>query len=300
MKLKISTGIVKEPHFILIAGVPGIGKTTFAAEAPKSIIVGPENGSNRINTSRAEDIKTHQDVTNAIKFLREEKHNFKSVGIDSIDSIEPLIWNTVCQQYKVKTIEDVGYGKGYTAALDYWQIMIDSLKDLRKNRDMNVICIAHTHVKTVNDPAQLLPYDRYVIKLNEKAAGKWREAVDALLFANYEDTVFKVKEKDSKAKASGAGVRKLYTTRRAAWDAKNRLGLPEELPLSYAAFSEAADLGQPDSAEQVKLDLQDLVGLMKEKDMTIATRMETAIAAAGNQLDKLVNIRNHARVVAGV
>ncbi len=295
--MKISSGIIKEPFFVLIAGVPGIGKTTFAADAPSPVMLGPERGSTRMNTKRFDDINTFDDFVKGIQYLRNEKHDFKSVGIDSLDAIEPLIWQKVCIDYKVKSIEDCGYGKGYTAALDYWQSVIDSLKDLRKNREMNIICIGHTHIKTINDPLHMTPYDRHVIKLNEKAAAKWREVVDALLFANYEDQVFKLREKDTKAKATGPGIRKLYTNRHSSWDAKNRLGLPDELPLSYQAFADAAEVGMPDSLENIMKGLTECLTEFETRDKDMYARMQAGIQKAAGDIPKLLNILNYANKV---
>lgn len=297
--MKISTGIIKEPHFILIFGSDGIGKTTFASEAPKPIIVGPEAGSKRINTTRAEGIKTYDDIIGAIRWLREEKHDFQSIGLDSLDWIEPVLWKKICDEEGVDSIEKVGggYGKGYTAALAMWDDLIYRLKDVRDNRQMNVIAIAHSQVKTVNDPMVLTPYDRHMLKLNDKASAKWREAVDAVLFASFEDVVFKEKSTDKKAKATGDGVRKLYTTRRAAFDAKNRYGLPSELPLSWSAFAEAAALGEPDSLSTVKNDLVELILEMRAKDTNMAARMDKAITDAKDDIQTLIKIRNHARTL---
>lgn len=297
--MEISRGIIKEPHFVLIFGVDKVGKTTFAAQAPKSVIVGPESGSNRIDVARAKGINTFTDVLKAIKWLRNEKHDFQSLGLDSLDWIEPTLWKELCDNAGVKSIEDFGggYGKGYTAALSSWSQLIDALKDLRSNRNMNIVVIAHSQVKTVNDPMVQIPYDRHILKLNEKAGAKWREAVDAILFAAFEDTVFKANKGDKKGKTEGEGVRKLYTVRRAAFDAGNRLGLPSELPLSYSAFADAAEKGTPDSTEQVSTDLVDLLETLRGKDPAMSSRMEKAIADAGTDTTKLIQIRNHARVL---
>lgn len=297
--MKSSSGIIKEPFFILLYGVPGVGKSTFLAEAPKPKVIDVEGSSRKLNVDRFQDIESFDEVIEAIKQLRDDKHSYESAGIDSLDALEPLVFKKVCEQYKVKSIEDVGYGKGYVAALDYWQQCINALKDLRANRNMNIICIAHNHVKTTADPMQILPYDRHLIKLNEKAGAKWKESVDALLFGAFEDTVFKVNSGDRKAKAtdSDGGNRKLFTVRRAAFDAKNRLGLPPVLPLSWSAFAEAAEVGQPDSLEQVMADLTDLALQLSKKDKGMADRMHSAITAAEGNLAKLVGIRNHGRIV---
>jgi len=105
---------------------------------------------------------------------------------------------------------------------------------------MNIILIAHAQIKTFADPAQPTGYDRYQLKLNEKAAAVLREAVECVLFATYETTV--VKEKgDKKGRGVGDGERVMYTERRPAFDAKNHFDLPFEMPLSWKAYAEAVD-----------------------------------------------------------
>jgi hypothetical protein len=307
--MKITSGIIKEPKFIVLFGTPGIGKTTFIAEAPKPIILDPEKGSNHLKVDRNSDISTYQDFINSLSWLRKEKHDFKTLGIDSLDHIEPLIWNQICKSEGKKNIEECagGFQKGYGVALEYWRTIINMLRDIRSNRGMNVIAVGHARVVTVNDPTQSLPYERYTLKLHENknnsAIALWKESVDAMLFATYEDIVFKVNDKDKKGKASGEGIRKLYATRTAAWDAKNRYGLPQELPFSlgqaWSEFEKAADLGQPDSVDQVVADIAQLLVFFKEKDPQIYDRMAPAVAAAteAKDLNKLIGIRNHARTM---
>lgn len=306
--MEITSGIEKEPFFVLVYGTEGIGKTGLIAEAPRPIILDPERGSLRYNVARNTKIRSYWDVKNSIAYLRNEKHDFKTLGIDSIDHIEPFIFQeTVARDGKAKNIEEVGGGfqKGYVFALDVWREVIEDLRDLRTQRGMNVVCIAHSRVVTANDPTQQLPYDRYTLKLHENkqasAIALWKESVDALLFATYEDVVFKVNSKDKKGKSTGEGVRKLYTTRTSAWDAKNRFGLPSELPFSlgdsWGAFERAAQAGEPDSLEQVKGDIASYVKFFESKDKSIADRISSAVIKADGDLGKLIGIRNGARIL---
>jgi hypothetical protein len=67
--------------------------------------------------------------------------------------------------------------------------------------------------------------------VNEKGGGGMlKQWVDAVLFANYETFVDKA-SKMARGKGLSTGARIIHTERRAAWDAKNRYGLPEHLPL---------------------------------------------------------------------
>lgn len=306
--MKITTGKIEQPKFVIIYSAEGVGKSTFASEAPQPIFLDVEKGSLQLDVARNTDIKSFQDIMNSIEWLRKEKHDFKTVVLDSLDHIEPLVWGEVCRlDGKATNIEEAGGGfqKGYGLAVGIWKQLIDSLRSLRSERSMNIICIAHAKILTVNDPMTQIPYEKYSLKLQENkqssALALWKESVDAVLFAAYIDTVFKVNQKDKKGKSSGEGVRKLFTTRTSTWDAKNRMGLPSELPFSlgdsWDAFDRAANSGNPDSLEQLKSDLSELLAFFEEKDKAVFERLEKAIATAGVDIKKLIGIRNHARIL---
>ena len=68
-----------------------------------------------------------------------------------------------------------------------------------------------------------------------------------VLFANYKTLSVAVDKDGKKHKAQGSR-RVLYTSHHACWDAKNRHGLPEELPLDYAQIAHCI----PDLEAEVK------------------------------------------------
>ena len=75
------------------------------------------------------------------------------------------------------------------------------------------------------------------MKTSKQVAPLLREWCDMLLFANYKTVVEKAgSSPNAKNKASG-GRRVLYTTHHPCWDAKNRFGLPEEVPFDYASIA---------------------------------------------------------------
>lgn len=175
---------------------------------------------------------------------------------------------------------------------------MEALSRLRNERKMNIILIAHSQIKAFNDPSIATPYDRYQLKLNEKAAALWREFVDFVGFATYEVFVKKNEVADKKAKAFGDGKRVLYTERRPSFDAKNRLGLPFELPLSFSEFMKAVDLGEPEPLEELKKDLFELCPLIKDEG--IKTTVMDSIEKAGTDTQQLTKIRNRLRVITAV
>ena len=160
---------------------------------------------------------------------------------------------------------------------------------------MNVIILAHAQVKTFQDPTQNAAYDRYQLKLQDKASALIREAVDCVLFANFE--VYTKLDANKKTKAFGDGTRKMYTERRPGFDAKNRDNLPFELPLSYVDFSNAkAGNGVVVPEELIKSVIELSVQI---KDEALKTKVTESIKKAGNDTVMLNVILNRLRTLLG-
>lgn len=229
-----------KPPRLLVHGVAGVGKTTFAAEANHPVFVQTEDGLGTLSSAHFPLSRTFEEVIEALVALYTEDHDFRTVVIDSVDWLEPLLWAKACRDNGWNSIEDAGYGKGYIAALNLWRQYIDGLNALRDDRGMTVIQIAHTDIKRFDSPEHD-PYDRYVIKLHARAAALLQEHSDVVLFANYRISTVKADVGFNKKinRALGSGERVLYTAERPAFLAKNRYGLPETLPLDWTAFAQA-------------------------------------------------------------
>jgi len=234
-----STALV--PPRVLMHGVAGVGKTTFAAASPDPAFIITEDGLGALDVTHFPLARSFDDVMEALAALYSEDHQFKTVVVDSVDWLEPLIWQRACKDNGWSSIEDAGYGKGYVAALDLWRQYLDGLNALRDERGMTVIQIAHTDDIKRFDSPEHEPYDRYIIKLHARAAALLQEHSDVVLFANYRISTVKSDVGFNKkvTRALGSGERVLYTAERPAFLAKNRYGLPDSLPLSWAAFAEA-------------------------------------------------------------
>lgn len=229
-----------KPPRILIHGVAGVGKTTFAAEANAPVFVQTEDGLGTLAANHFPLARTLEEVMDALASLYTEAHDFKTIVVDSADWLEPLIWNKACRDNGWASIEDAGYGKGYVAALSLWRQYIDGLNALRDDRGMTVVQIAHTDIKRFDSPEHD-PYDRYVIKLHNRAAALLQEHSDIVLFANYRISTVKADVGFNKKvnRALGSGERVIHTAERPAFLAKNRYGLPETLSLDWQAFAKA-------------------------------------------------------------
>ena len=235
----ITKGREQQPPRIMIYGSEGVGKSTFASLAPNPVFVQTEDGLSEIDTSKFPLARTFEDVVMQLQAVRDEQHEFGTLVIDSLDWLERLVWDRVCADYGVKSIEkaDGGYGKGYVHALTYWRQIVSILNDIRSKRGMAVVMIAHAAVERFEDPEHAA-YDRYTPRIHKKACSLICEWVDAVLFASRRLRVDSTTGKAAPVGADG-GERILRTNGSPACIAKNRFGLPTELPLSWAAFVEA-------------------------------------------------------------
>lgn len=127
----IQKGKIKRDEFILVYGSSGVGKTTLAADAPAPIFIDTEEGSGSLDVARFPKPKTFTEVIEMLTSLLTEKHNYKTLVVDSLDHLEPLIWAEVCEENKVKDIGDLPYGRGYSLALGKWQKFIELCRKLR-------------------------------------------------------------------------------------------------------------------------------------------------------------------------
>lgn len=239
----ITKGREAQPPRIMIYGSEGVGKSTFAALAPNPVFVQTEDGLSEIDCSKFPLAKSFDDVVLQLQAVRDEQHDYGTVVIDSLDWLERLVWDRVCVDYGVKSIEkaDGGYGKGYVHALTYWRQIVSLLNDIRARKGMAVILIAHAAVERFEDPEHAA-YDRYTPRLHKKACSLVCEWVDAVLFASRRMRVDSTTGKAAPVGADG-GERILRTNGSPACIAKNRFGLPTELPLSWSAFVEALKPG---------------------------------------------------------
>lgn len=229
------------PQKVVVYGVPGVGKTTFAATWPNPVLLRAEDGAGALDIPTFSGLaRGIGDLRAAILALLNGSHDFRTLILDSLDWIEPFVWQAVCEEDGKNSIEDFGYGKGYVKVDAKWQGIQTALDMLRRRRSMHIVTIAHA-VPQVFDPPDSEPWMRYGVKLHKRAASLWTEWAEMLLFINYQTRLEKSGE--GRAKAKGSGDRVIYTQERPAWLAKSRWPLPEQVYIgqdqTFAAFHDA-------------------------------------------------------------
>jgi hypothetical protein len=262
----VSTSGNKLPNRIILHAVEGFGKTSFAAQVPNVIFI-QTRGETGLETlidagqlpgvPHLPEVNSFPELLGAIDFLTNEDHPFRALALDVINGAERLCHEEVCRRDFNGEWGDKGFGsyqKGYDVAIADWTEFLVRLDKLRATRKMGILMLCHTKVATFKNP-EGPDYDRYQPDMNAKTWATTHKWADVVLFGNFETVVTGGSAGDGskqgrKGKGAGGSVRMMYAERTAAYDAKNRLGLPSEIEMggspaeAWANFQAARKAGQ--------------------------------------------------------
>jgi adenylate kinase family enzyme len=229
----ITTGVRQKPPRIIIYGVRGVGKSTFAANASKPIFVPTEDGLGVLDVASFPVAKSYDELMANLDSLLLEEHEFRTVVVDSLDWAEKLIHEQIRKDEGDGIFTN--YGRGYVFAIAYFERLLKKLDELRDAKGMTILVVAHTIVKRFQSP-DVEAYDRWELDLHQKSASVCEEWADVLGFAT--QRVFTVKgDNEDRARGAGTGERVLLLEERPSHAAKNRYSLPYEMPLDYKALA---------------------------------------------------------------
>lgn len=219
----------EDPPFIVVYGVDGIGKTTLAMEAEGVVYLRTrgESAPRGVEVPQSQ-IKDYIDLKDSILDLIDKDHDFKWLVIDSLDGLEPLVWQETCYLADKENIESFGYGRGYVEADKLWGELLDLLVELKES-GVGIIILAHPSIERFDSPITE-PYNRYTIKIHKRANSLIREAADIVAFMNHRVAVKDTQiSRDKKVSHAVGKARMIYLTGTAAFDAKNRYSMPDEI-----------------------------------------------------------------------
>lgn len=236
---KVVCGKTPAPRRVMLYGTQGIGKSTFASCAPKPIFLQTEDGLGEIDCDKLPLVMSFCEAMTVLSELYTEPHPYQTIVIDSLDWLERMIWAEVCRKRGVENIEEIGYAKGYIFALTQWREFLEGLSALRTDKGMSAVLIAHARIERFENP-ETEAYDRYVPRLHKLAAAVVQEWCDEVFFATYKVYTKQTEEGFNRKRSQGigSGERIIRTQERPAHVAKNRLNMPEEIPLDWNAYSQ--------------------------------------------------------------
>lgn len=251
--MKIVKGKQARPTKTVLHGVESIGKTTLASQWPNPLFLDVEDGTANFDVARVR-CKDWESLKAAVTELAvDNPDGYQTVVIDSIDWAERLCGEWQCKKDGKQSLEDYSYGKGIVILAEHMARFIENLDNLHA-AGLHVVLIGHSEPKRFSPPDQTDGYDRYELRLQKRVAPLFKEWCDALLFCNFRTRV--IEGGDGKKKAVGGKERIIHAERSASWDAKNRFGLDEQLPMTIEAL---APLFTGTGAKAVNTELYDQV-----------------------------------------
>lgn len=233
MALNIQRGKLHMPSKTGLYGPEGGGKSTLAGGFPSPIFLDTEEGTHHLDVARVS-IGSWNELRAAIAEIGSKPSEFKTVVIDSADWAERLCMDSICEEHRKKSIEDFGFGKGYTHVAEAFSKLLTQC-DALVGVGMHVVFVAHSKVVRTSPPDMTDGYDRWELKLSKQVAPLVKEWCDSLLFCTFETRT--TTGSDGRVKALGGKKRIIHTERSASWDAKNRYGLEPIVPMNIDSLA---------------------------------------------------------------
>lgn len=254
--MEITRGRIQCGQKVIIYGPEGIGKTTLAAQFPNPVFIDTEGSTKNFDVARLPVPTSWEMLKQEAEYPLQNPGQIGSLIIDTADWAEKMCNKCVFQRADKTGIEDFGYGKGYVYAAEEFGRLLDIL-DRVTSAGVHAIITAHSNLRKVEQPDEMTSYDRWELKCSKQLSPMLKEWADMVLFCNYKTIVIKTDDKANKGKAQG-GKRVMYATHHTCWDAKNRYGLPDEMPMDYGHIahifgspSSAPDMGIPVTANPI-------------------------------------------------
>ncbi|MGG1878163.1 ATP-binding protein [Paenibacillus cisolokensis] len=237
---EVISGTVQTAQKVVLYGPEGIGKSSLAAQFPNPVFIDTEGSTKQLNVQRLPKPSSWEMLKQQVQWVKHEgQDRFGTLIIDTVDWAEMLCVESVCASHNKNGVEDFGYGKGYIYVAEEIGRFLNLLSDVVE-AGIHVVLTAHAQIIKFEQPDEMGAYDRYQLKLGAKTGSRTaplvKEWADIVLFLNYK-TYSVATDKDGKKNKAQGGARTMYTTHHPAWDAKNRHGLPDELPLDYSRIA---------------------------------------------------------------
>lgn len=204
-----------------------------ASRYPKPLFLNLEDGLNDIDCEKTDRITTLAEYQNALVELYYS--DYETIVTDTADWLEKLIMSAVAAAAGKKTIDDIGFGKGYQAVEAIWQGLIVGYTALW-NQGRHIVFTCHETIDKFSNPDGD-SFNFWRPSLHLKGSGCVSEWCDEVLFLKKKTIVVAKDEGFNKTRGVAMdGGRVIVTTKQATCEAKNRLGLAPEVAHSFEAL----------------------------------------------------------------
>jgi hypothetical protein len=274
MDFNVTTESKPVGDVVFLYSVPGMGKTTFLAEAARAekglFVPVVEDGLSPLQKGgelkgvpRIDVIKTWTDFRAFMNwFAREGSKTYKSVSVDSFNLIMASLEEYCFNKYFITNPENskltpdvvraMAYGFGKSRLIDHMKLEIDKLLEFQrwcKDSCINLYISSHSTTQKVSELGTETEYERHApdMPLTKKAdlAGDITKEADFVLFGHQDINVVKSGNgKDRKKNKALDNGRVLETYLSPYWSAKRRGFMEDKIGFSYNEFKEALKGGK--------------------------------------------------------
>lgn len=215
----------------IVYSAPGVGKTTFAASAENSLIIDCENGAGAVQCQRTPYLETWAEIELWLRFVEKEQHPYQVVAVDSLDWLLRRVEEHVSGSAANKLDQTLnrshgGYGNGKQVLKNYIYRVLLPMFDRIVNRGIALILLAHAKRTDITD-----------------VDGVTIEKTSADIPDDFLNTFVEWSDLVCLASMDAEGNRKLTTCETTRALAKNRYGMPPEIPFTWKAFTGAIATG---------------------------------------------------------
>jgi hypothetical protein len=230
--MKISQATCGSAPIVLLYGAEGRGKMTLACKFPNPVAMLLERGLPRgVKIDAIGELEGYNAIIDALRSLYSDPRDYKTLIIDTLDALEPMLLEHVCLVHHWKNIEQPPYGKGFVIADQEWLGFIRAIVALRDKHGMTIVLVAHSTIERFDDP-RAPSYTAYWPKLHKRARHLIMDACDVIGFLA-ED--LRIATDDGgfreRVRATSSNQRFLFVEGTPAYVAKNRYGMPAKIPV---------------------------------------------------------------------
>lgn len=112
----------QDPKYLILFGLPKVGKTTVLSTLPNNLILDFEQGSKYVTALKMQ-VETLKDLKEIVKAIKDAGKPYKYITIDTVTAVEEMakpvalqMWKNspmYTEKYDVKDITQVPNGAGY-------------------------------------------------------------------------------------------------------------------------------------------------------------------------------------------
>ena len=222
------------PLTVTLLGETGVGKTSLAAMFPKPVILTTEDGTRSIqhikDVMKTDLLVKSDDVREWMKRIAMEKHDRKTLIVDSITMLEQMVKNEIIARAGAKTITsgtELGFGRGLQELGDVMCKFHHACQSLRDRKGMHIVYCAHASMDDVR-PEDDESYTRLTMQGEKRSIPPFTQDVDICALVRLRRSTH---DASGHRIARGTGDRELICHATPSAVTKNRLGIRHALKL---------------------------------------------------------------------